>query len=598
MKRPRPTVRARLAVEALEERQMLSGTPLSADADHSLTTPTSWWWYTGVDANYLSARVQQFGARISDLQVQSTSPLLFSATLVKNTGDYGHAWWWYVGLTADQLSAKITQNQARISDLDSYFVNGQRLFAAVLEPNTGTLAKSWWWYYGVSPSFVSSQLTKNHARLVDIQREDGGNLDVVMVANTGSDARTWWWYTGVSADQVSTEVAQNHARVTELDRQSDGNFSVIMEKSQGESWWYYSGQTTQQLADLAGRDGARITDLEPYTANGQQLFSAVMIQNGNPLTTQVGNILRGASDTAQVGAYLKQVDGAVLAGLQGDRQFEPAGAIRVLIHANALRQVQAGNASLSDTITYYVDPNQPDNKDVDPSSYAHTPANARTTALEDALRRMMQDGDNRVTQALLEYFGRASINATARSLGLSNTVLGSPQPIGSGVPGHYFTLADAIKLYEEVADGKAGITGANRDKFYALMLDAVDDTLAQLVLAEAAKKLGKPTSDPAVQALAKSFLAQMRQAFRDGSYTLQGDATHWSEDRSVGGWVALPFKQNGAVMLRGYTYGMYVNGAVDPKDNPDAVRQALSTAMRQAEAALFRAQIDAALATW
>ena len=35
------------------------------------------------------------------------------------------------------------------------------------EPNTGAQAKAWWYYSGVSPSFVSAQLTQHSARLVD-----------------------------------------------------------------------------------------------------------------------------------------------------------------------------------------------------------------------------------------------------------------------------------------------------------------------------------------------------------------------------------------------------------------------------------------------
>src|SRR5437868_12756482 len=118
--------KATLAVEALEERQMLSGTPLSADADRSLTTPTGSEWYSGVDANFLSARVQQANMRISDLHVESTAPYRFTATLVKHAGDYGHAWWRHVGLTASQLSDTLARNQALITDLESDSVKGQR----------------------------------------------------------------------------------------------------------------------------------------------------------------------------------------------------------------------------------------------------------------------------------------------------------------------------------------------------------------------------------------------------------------------------------------------------------------------------------------
>jgi hypothetical protein len=275
------TVAARLNVEALEEREMLSGTPLSADSDRSLTTGTAWWCYTGVDASFLSAKVRQDNARITGLHVDSSSPVRFTATLVKNTGDYAHGWWWYHGLTSEQVQSTLTSNHARITDMDTYFVNGQRRFAVVEEPNTGKDAKAWWWYYNVSPSFVSAQLTANKARLIDIKREANGNLDVVMVANTGSDARTWWWYTGISASDMVAKVNQNHARVTVMERQDDGKFSVIMEQGQGEAWWYYYGVSASAILDMANTDHARVTDLQRYTVNGHTYFALVMLQNGH-----------------------------------------------------------------------------------------------------------------------------------------------------------------------------------------------------------------------------------------------------------------------------------------------------------------------------
>jgi hypothetical protein len=598
-------------IEALEERQMLSGTPLSADADRSLTTPTAWEYYSGVDASFLTAHAQQSNMRITDLHVESTAPYRFTATLVKNAGDYGHAWWWYYGLTAGQLTNTLAQNHARITDLETYFINGERRFAALEAPNTGGQAKSWWYYYGVSPEFVSSRLDQNHARLVDLGRESNGTLDVVMVANQGSDARAWWWYTGISAADVAAKVAQNHARLTELERQSDGNFSVIMEKGQGESWWYYYDQTLSGLSDLAGRNGARITNVESYTVNGQRRYAAVMLNDSNDLTTRVGDLLRAASNTAQVGAYLKQVDGSVLADLQGDRRFEPASMIKVLIHLYAMRQVQTGAAKLTDPITYYfdpsLDPNSPYQTTVHPDSYPHTSANAVVTTLEDALRRMMQNSDNRTTMAVMDHFGKANINAMARALGLTGTVIGSPSPIGDGVPGNYFTLADAAKLYEKVADGTAGVTGATRDKFYELMYHGADGTLAQVVREEAARKLNKPVSDPAVQALANSFLGQVQEVNKGGSYTNPAGNDAWNLIQTVGGWVSLPFKQTlltisghsvQVIRQHGYAYGMFVENARAPRNNPDPVSRGISAAMSQAEAELFRGEIRAALATW
>src|SRR5207244_4236330 len=95
----------------------------------------------------------------------------------------------------------------------------------------------------------------------------------------------------------------------------------------------------------------------------------------------------------------------------------------------------------------------------------------------------------------------------------------------------------------------------------------VDATLAQVVRQEAARKLNLPVGDPAVQALANSFLAQMHEANKGGSYTISANATEWNLTRTGGGWVSLPFKQALVIKPRlrvqvtrqhGYTYGMFV----------------------------------------
>jgi hypothetical protein len=68
--RRRPSTAFRPGLEALEARQMLNGSPLAADADRSLTTPTGYTWYHGVDAAFLTSKINQQHARIIDLEAE------------------------------------------------------------------------------------------------------------------------------------------------------------------------------------------------------------------------------------------------------------------------------------------------------------------------------------------------------------------------------------------------------------------------------------------------------------------------------------------------------------------------------------------------
>jgi len=157
---PRPQPRARLTLETLEDRVVPSGSPLAADAERSLTTPTGAWVYTGVDAAFLGQRITADNARITDLEVDSTAPYKFTATLVKNTGDYAKGWWWFYDLTGSQLAAKLSQLQARILDLETYSVGSAQRYAAVLVPNTGAAAKTWWYYTNISQATLASKLER------------------------------------------------------------------------------------------------------------------------------------------------------------------------------------------------------------------------------------------------------------------------------------------------------------------------------------------------------------------------------------------------------------------------------------------------------
>lgn len=573
-----------------------AGLPEAADAERSLTEPTAWWWYHGVDINFLSSFITRNNARIIDLKVESTAPERFSAVLVQNTGAYAKSWWWYVNDSAADLAAQLPGR--RLIDLETYQVGGQQRFAAVMVPNTGAQSKAWWYYYNASPDFIAARLQENNARIIDLDSYVIGGqryYETVMVANQGVDGESWWWYYNVTPAFVSSKLQENHARLLDLAVQDNGQFSVVMVPNGGIHWWWYYGQSDPSLNALVDQNGARLIDIETYNVGGQQTFAAIMVNNSNDLTTRVGDILRGASDSATSGLYLKQVGGPVLAALNESLQFEPASMIKVVIHLYAMRQIQAGTAHLSDPITYYFDPNNPNNKDVNPDSYAHTSNNAVTTTLEDALRRMMQNSDNRTTQAVENHFGKANINALAASIGMSSTVLTST--LGSGIPGNFLTLADAGRLYEGVANGTL-LTPANRDEFYTLMIHGTWGALDNVVLEEASKQLNLPKADPAVQNLYSYFVQQVTAAQKGGSYTLSA-GTNWREIRTNGALVGLPFRDSSYNLApHSYFDGAFIENALAPKANPDPVRQSINNAMGTAEVELLREPIDAALATW
>jgi hypothetical protein len=156
--------------------------------------------------------------------------------------------------------------------------------------------------------------------------------------------------------------------------------------------------------------------------------------------------------------------------------------------------------------------------------------NVQNTALQNVLQPMMQNSDNRSTQAMREFLGQANINGTARRTSVwTDTVI--QHTIGCGadmVANHNRTsLSDLGELHEDVAAGL--LNQANRTTFYTLMSNGSAQITA-IVNAEGAA-LGKSA------ATINAFRAQVRNSWKGGSYGWNG--VLW---RSYFAETRLPFK--------------------------------------------------------
>ncbi|MEC7584179.1 MAG: hypothetical protein VYE77_07660, partial [Planctomycetota bacterium] len=129
---------------------LLAASALCQDV-RDLTVPTASGRHYGVSASTISSYLST-GMRLVDIEVESASPLRFTATYTGNSGAYASAYWWYAGLTGAQVSSRLTTNQARLIDLEAYDDgNGNTRFACIMVPNTGSNNKAWWYFYGTQP---------------------------------------------------------------------------------------------------------------------------------------------------------------------------------------------------------------------------------------------------------------------------------------------------------------------------------------------------------------------------------------------------------------------------------------------------------------
>ena len=264
------------------------------------TAPTGWWWYVGQTPAQVSTLISSKNARLVSLRVQSASPLLFDVALVQNTGTYNKAWWWYYGLTAQQLQNYYTANNARLISVEPYVVGGTTYFAAIMLHNVGADYSSWWWYYGLTPAQIQSHLTTNKARLIDLRQYTSGSstvYGVVMVSNTGANQSGWWWYYGLTPAQIATNLTTNKAYLVSIDPADSAGttFNVVMNAApSGLGWWWYYGETIANAESLAVSNKARIFDVKSYVVGGSQYVAVLMLSDTwNSTQTAEGSCDKG-----------------------------------------------------------------------------------------------------------------------------------------------------------------------------------------------------------------------------------------------------------------------------------------------------------------
>jgi Beta-lactamase enzyme family len=274
-------------------------------------------------------------------------------------------------------------------------------------------------------------------------------------------------------------------------------------------------------------------------------------------------------------------------------RYEPASSIKVLYLLYTLRS----GVSLNDSITYYWPNSSHPNPNVcPPDAVAETPQNAQQTTIGNALNWMMQESNNVMTRAFAIRWGIGSVEAMAKSLGMTNTNLRQAY-IGCGFRGgvrNTLTLQDAAILYSCVDRG-ACLSGSNRQTFFSILVggNPSSNPIGQVVVQEAAK-LGK-------SGIVSQFLSEFNVRWKAGGYTFcltnDGSCNPFKVDYSITGWMSIPFKPQ----ARSFLFGDYVNDKMINCPSGSSSCTGLNNAGNEdlanaAEAA--RGTINQALASW
>jgi hypothetical protein len=595
------------AEEAGEAEPALAHSENSSD-DFDNSTPTAWWIYYGQTPAQVAGLLTQYKARLIDIQVGSVSPLLFTVTMVANTGAYAKASWWYYGVTASALSGYITANKARLISLKAYDIGGGNIrFAAVMIANSGADARAWWWYYGQTPADIKDKLSANSpARLIAVDTYTSGSetrYTDIMIANKGSEDSAWTWWYNVAPETIANNVQQNYRVIYFVPGAASGKFNAVLESCANgcSDWWWYYGQQGSAMLDKALQNGARMVNLASYACGSTTCFPGAMINNSNAITTRVGNLIRAGGISGTEGLYLAQVNGpgtnGVLANLEDDAVFEPASTIKALANLYAMHKVQQRAIKLTTPITHYTN---------GPESCPDPPTVSGTEPLGTAIREMMWHSDNARTREITDHFGDTNIDNYALSIGMKNS--GFHEIVGCvGATPDMLTLDDAGTLYSGVAN-QDFLTAKNRGIFYSNMAGraqyesegydwtAVWDNDIPNIINQVA-----PAGTTAAQK--QAYMNAMNVAYKAGNYVLCSTSAcsgtvPVTEDISIAGWFQIPFCTASGTAYAEYVWGIMFSG--EPYDSYDLNNPPTTPTdsnFTTAKSELMREQIAAGMAS-
>ncbi|MEZ4688320.1 MAG: serine hydrolase, partial [Bacteroidia bacterium] len=411
----------------------LSAQPV--DNERSQANPTTdYKWFHNKSANEVNA-IAGNTFRLIDIVVVDKSPFRFSGVMVRNSGVHHKPWGWFYGLTVEQMSDTCDKYNMRPLDVEVYRDGNQKRVAFVLVDNSGGQGVAWHFYSDRTLQYLLDKCDEKTMRLTDLDTytvNGQRNYSGLMIRNTGDNYKAWWVYNNRTGAQLLADANSHNAIIVDLERKDDNNYVAVMERSsdpdfreQGVLW---RGERIENLTEVARHFGARITDIEPYMKDGQRYFDLVMLDNVNPLTTRVGNILRNNtdgniapySDTRAdrgytVGFRLEEVNGSTLAALQSDRKFYPASTIKIMEYWYIYRTLLQNDPDPANTLLN-TNWNMCRQGTVNCSNNSNTSVGCDSSvSMRNLLRTMMFNSNNQSTNAIQDYAGNGN-PSTGRNL--------------------------------------------------------------------------------------------------------------------------------------------------------------------------------------
>lgn len=546
-----------------------------AQNDRWQDTPTGWSYLygaTSTQVNALSANNQRV------FNIERVGSNSYDAVAVTNSGAYAVTGSQIsYGLTTAGLSNFLGNNNRRILDLEAYDNAGVENFIAVTVPNSGATAAGWGWLVRASQADINNWIATSNPplRLIDIDTYTLGGTKyytAVAINNTGSNQLGWWFYWGRTATQVTELLTSNNARLVDISIEREPTianptalYNVVMVANNPGAGWWYSSLSSAQVDSLLAQNGARLTALTRFTNQfGQTRFAVAMVDNANAETRRIRDAIRADIPTGTYGFMARQIGGPVLTSLNENFQFEPASMIKILHSARAMREIQT-TASTLDTQTVL---------NTTSSTGASCPVSTTATnpTLRTVIRETMQISSNHHTEALRQRYGTTGLNNFAATWDLPGTSLN--HTIGcicSQWPNfNTFTARDAVRIYEQIADGTM-LNATNKEELLNNLMpnynNFLNDRLSWIINNEAA-------STSLTSSELSAFRTALDAAWKGGSYGCNFSGEPQRRWRTEGGWARIPFKGAGpnyTPFEREYALAVFLNESTDPANITDLI---------------------------
>src|SRR4029077_364691 len=139
------------------------------------------------------------------------------------------------------------------------------------------------------------------ARMIEVNPMPGSSTTYlgIMVDTSGTNGAFWGWYVHERVSAVSSLVSTNHARLIDLSRNSDGTFNVVMYANSGTRWYWYVNSSPSAAVNRALQQGERIIDAASYSIGGTKYYAVVETRNTNTLSEKLWNIIAPTIDSGK-----------------------------------------------------------------------------------------------------------------------------------------------------------------------------------------------------------------------------------------------------------------------------------------------------------